>query len=105
MKYEPHIKIQKNGIRTLIGVRTGHCLIGWHARLKTPYNDSCRSCQKVEEEETIKHLLRERKALYKKKIATIGQGFLGCTDKTFCNDKFHQKHGVVRRGYNRVKES
>ena len=41
-----------------------------------PYNDYCRSCQEVEEEKTVKHLLCDCKTLYRKKIATIGRGFL-----------------------------
>ena len=49
-------KFKRNDIRTLVGVLTGHCLIGRHAsRLGVPYNDYCRSCQEVEEEETVKH--------------------------------------------------
>ncbi|OFC59623.1 hypothetical protein BBW68_14995 [Candidatus Erwinia dacicola] len=71
------LKFKRNDIRTLIGVLTGHCLIGRHAsRLGVPYNDYCRSCQEVEEEETVKHLLCECTALYRKRIATIGRGFL-----------------------------
>ena len=71
------LKFKRNDIRTLVGVLTGHCLIGRHAsRLGAPYNDYCRSCQEVEEEETIKHLLCDCAALYRKRIATIGRGFL-----------------------------
>ena len=35
-----------------------------------------RSCQEVKEEKSIKHLLCECKALYRKRIATIARGFL-----------------------------
>ena len=45
----PTIKIQT---KILVGVLAGHCLIGRHAsRLGTPYNDYCRSCHEVREEE------------------------------------------------------
>ena len=70
-------KLKRNDVRTLEGV-----LIGRHtSRLDVPYNDYCRSCQEVEEEETVKHPQCECKALYRKRIATIGRGFLGDVSK------------------------
>ena len=66
------LKFKQYDLRTLGGVLTGHCLIGKHAsRLRTSYNDYCRSCQ-----ETVKHLLYECKALCRKIIAALGRGFL-----------------------------
>ena len=52
------LKLPRNHLRNLIGIITGHWPFGEHARrLGLPYNDFCRSCKDVEEEETTEHLL------------------------------------------------
>ena len=52
------LKLPRIHIRNLIGVITGHWVIGRHAqRLLLPYNDFCRSCNDEEEEESTEHLL------------------------------------------------
>lgn len=56
-------------VRTLLGV------------MRTPFNDYCRSCQMVEEEDNIEHLLCGCKTSYRKRIATIGRGGLDGVSK------------------------
>lgn len=55
---EELLKLPKYRLSVLIGILTGHCLIGPHARrLRVTAFDFCRSCQDEEEEETPQHLL------------------------------------------------
>lgn len=71
------LQLNRKDVRSLIGVLTGHCLIGRHAsRLGAPYHDYCRSCQEVEEEESVEHLLCGCMALCRRRLNTLGQPFL-----------------------------
>lgn len=51
--------LNSKGMTYVVGMRRYHSLIGRHVCLVTPYNDYWRSCQVVEEEETIEYLLCE----------------------------------------------
>ena len=52
------VKLKRSQISCVVGVLTGHCLIGQHAkRLGLFSNDFCRSCRDEKEEESIPHLL------------------------------------------------
>lgn len=102
-------------LRNLKGMRrnstrsaNGSMSNGRHAsRLRMPYDDYCRSCQELEEEEAIKHLLCECNDLYRKRITILGRGFFDdvlATDETFRIDELQQKRGVIQKGDNRVRE-
>lgn len=70
------IKIQKEWHKNYSKSAYRSLSSGRHfSRLGTPYND-CKSCQEVEDEKTITHLLCEYKALYKERNAIIGRDFL-----------------------------
>ena len=55
--------LRKADVKTLIEILTENCLIGTHAeRMDHNFYDFCRSCQQLEEEENIEHLLCHRSA-------------------------------------------
>ena len=71
------LRFNRESIRKMIGVLTGHCLIGSHARrLGLPYFDFCRSCLNTEEEETVRHLLCECESLAMRRLRTLDTAFL-----------------------------
>ena len=52
------LSLNRERLRSMIELLTGHCRFGRHAsRLGLTYNDYCRSCHDLEEEETIAHFL------------------------------------------------
>lgn len=70
------ISLSRLHIGYVIGVLTGHCLIGRHAlRLGAPANDFCRSSMDEEEEETISHLLCTCPALSQRRKLHLGNFF------------------------------
>ena len=71
------VKLKRSQISCVVGVLTGHCLIGQHAkRLGLFSNDFCRSCRDEEEEESIPHLLCNCPALSHKRMVHLGSPFL-----------------------------
>ena len=76
------LSLSRSHISSLIGVLTGHCLIGKHAtRLGVASNDFCRSCRDEEEEETISHLLCTCPALALKRKFHLGEYFFDDTSE------------------------
>ena len=70
------LNLDRNSIRILVGVITGHCGIGIMAkRLGIPANDYCRSCNDEEEIESITHLLCECPAIQERRLSTMGARF------------------------------
>ena len=68
------MKLSRPVLSTVIGVITGHCLIGYHtARLGLESNDFCRSCRDEEEVESITHLMCDCPALAKSSYRTLRQ--------------------------------
>ena len=62
------LQLKRNTIGTVVSVLTGHCLIGRHAaRLGIPAPDYCRSCESIEEDETVLHLMYECPGLAKRR--------------------------------------
>ena len=54
------LKLQRSTLSVFVGVITGHCIMGLHARrigLGHLVNDFCRSCRDKEEKESVIHLL------------------------------------------------
>ncbi|XP_055856174.1 uncharacterized protein LOC129919340 [Episyrphus balteatus] len=71
------LSLSKKNIRVLIGVLTGHCAIGTMAiRMGVFAPDFCRSCQDVEEIESIKHLLCECPNLQTNRLRFFGTRFV-----------------------------
>lgn len=71
------LKFSSTDIRILIGVLTGHCILGRHAdRMGAPFHDYCRSCQDVDEEENVEHLLCRCMALGRRRFQFLGLYFL-----------------------------
>lgn len=67
------INLQRRDISLVVGVLTGHCLIGNHAsRLGFLSNDFCRSCNNEEEEENITHFLCSCPALMNRRNTHLG---------------------------------
>lgn len=77
-----------------IGVLTGHCLIGRHAkRLGVFSNDFCRSCMDEEEEETVQHLLCSCPALLHRRKTHLGEFFFDDTsDLAYIDPKSLSKY-------------
>lgn len=74
------LSLDRPAVRTLIGVLTGHCLIGTHAnRLGLFSNDFCRSCRDEDEEENMYHLLCSCPALAMRRKKYFGEYFLSST--------------------------
>ena len=70
------LKLNRTSISTLVGVMTGHCIIGVMAtRLGIPANEFCRSCRDEEEQEDVEHLLCHCPALQERRLATLGSRF------------------------------
>lgn len=70
------LRLDRSSVATLVGVLTGHCVIGIMAnRLRVPTNDFCRSCRDEEEPESVRHLLCECPALQRRRLATLGRRF------------------------------
>ena len=68
------LNLDKNSIRILVGVITGHCGIGNMAkRLWILANDYCRSCKDEEEIESITHLLCECPAIQERSSQPWGK--------------------------------
>ncbi|KAM8718746.1 hypothetical protein ACLKA7_001459 [Drosophila subpalustris] len=66
----------KNRIRLLTGVLTGHCHIGRMAqRYGGPYQDFCRSCGDEEEMESVQHLLCDCPALQRRRTRLLEKPF------------------------------
>ena len=71
------LTLDRDSLRVLVGVVTGHCLIGvMAARMGVDSNDLCRSCGDEEAQESIEHLLCECPALQERRLATLGVRFL-----------------------------
>ena len=67
------LEFTRSEVSLLISVLTGHCLIGDYAKkLQFKFNDYCRSCNDVEERETIKHLLCDCPALCVRRRSILG---------------------------------
>ncbi|KAL7726428.1 hypothetical protein ACLKA6_004568 [Drosophila palustris] len=70
------LHFNKNRIRLLTGVLTGHCHIGRMAqRYGGPYQDFCRSCGDEEEMESVQHLLCDCPALQRRRNRFLGKPF------------------------------
>ncbi|KAL7726004.1 hypothetical protein ACLKA6_005752 [Drosophila palustris] len=70
------LHFNKNRIRLLTGVLTGHCHIGRMAqRYGGPYQDFCRSCGDEEEMESVQHLLCDCPALQRRRKRFLGKPF------------------------------
>lgn len=71
----------KRTISIIIGVLTGHCLIGRMAeRMGFSVTDYCRSCGDEEEEETIEHFLCECPGLKERRLRFLGRRFFDDLD-------------------------
>ena len=67
------LSLDKGSIRLLVGVITGHCMIGrMSERMGYPRNDLCRSCFDEEEEESVQHLLCDCPALQGRRLQCLG---------------------------------
>ena len=69
------LSLSRMRIQKVVGVITGHCMIGAHSKrlgLKHLTNDFCRSCRDEEEEETILHFLGSCPALCKTRKELFG---------------------------------
>jgi ribonuclease HI len=67
------ISLGKRDVGLVVGILTGHCLFGEHARrLGLQTNDFCRSCMDEEEEETLDHFLCSCPALSYKRHRYLG---------------------------------
>ena len=68
------LSFRRTDLSNLVGVLTGHCLIGQHAlRLGREANDCCRSCKCPDEEESVEHFLCHCLALSRRRLASFGQ--------------------------------
>ena len=71
------ISLRRGVLRTVVGILTGHCLFGEHAkRLGLEANDFCRSCMDEEEEETLTHFLCSCPALARRRHRYLGRYFM-----------------------------
>ena len=69
--------MQLRNISTIVGVITGHCVIGKHSsRLGVISHDYCRICNDEEEEETILYLLCSCPSLTHNRLKFLGARFL-----------------------------
>ena len=69
------ISLSRVRLQKVVGVVTGHCLIGAHSRklgLGHLTNDFCRNCMDEEEEETILHFLGSCPALSRMRTELFG---------------------------------
>lgn len=70
------LNMKRKPLKTLIGVSTGHCMIGSFAqKIQRPANDFCRSCRDEEEVESVQHLLCHCPALQGKRLRYLGSNF------------------------------
>ena len=70
------LRLPKARLSAVIGVITGHCLVGTHAlRLKVRDNTLCRSCQE-EEIESPEHLLLQCPAHSRLRFKLLGAHFI-----------------------------
>ena len=68
------LSLERNKCKTLVGVITGHCLVGSHAhRLGLINNTWCRNCNEPDEEETVEHIICHCPALVKQRLDSFGQ--------------------------------
>ena len=81
------ISLRRKVLRTVVGILTGHCLFGEHAkRLGLEVNDFCRSCMDEEEEETLVHFLCSCPALARRRHKHLGKYFMdNLSDLENCN--------------------
>jgi ribonuclease HI len=71
------ISLRRGTVGTVVGVLTGHCLFGEHAkRLGLEANDFCRSCMDEEEEETVAHFLCSCPALALRRNKHLGKYYM-----------------------------
>ena len=62
---------------TTVAMLTGHCIMGRHAeRMSLPFNDFCRGCRSIEEEETVFHFLCQCPSLARYRYRLFGSPFL-----------------------------
>ena len=75
------IRLKRPTISCIVGVITGHCLIGTHAkRLLGTANEICVDCLEEEEEDSVEHLLCRYPAHANKRWILLGKPFF--TDLT-----------------------
>jgi ribonuclease HI len=71
------LSLKRCSIGTIVGVITGHCLMGNHARrLGVFSHDYCRGCRDEEEEETILHYLCTCPSLAQHRLNYLGTRIL-----------------------------
>ena len=71
------ISLGRRELRTVVGILTGHCLFGEHAkRLVLETNDFCRGCKDEEEEEMLVHFLCSCPALAHRRHRNLGMYFM-----------------------------
>ena len=69
------LKLQRDTLSVIVGIITGHCIMGTHAkRLSLGHfaNDFCRRCRDEEEEETVLHLAGTCPNLCKRRRKYLG---------------------------------
>ena len=71
------LSLKRTKCKALVGLITGHCLIGVHAyRMRIISNAWCRNCNEPDEDETIEHLLCFCPALARRRYKIFGKLFL-----------------------------
>ena len=94
------ISLGRRELRTVVGILTGHCLFGEHAkRLGLETNDFCRGYE--EEEETLVHFLCSCPALAHRRYKNLGMYFMNnLSDLMSCKVRnyltLHQQLQLVR---------
>jgi ribonuclease HI len=72
------ISLERRSLSNIVGILTGHCILGEHARrMGLQYNDFCRSCGEVEEEESVPHFLCFCPALSHSRNLFLGSHLMG----------------------------
>ena len=83
------LKLQRSSLSTIIGVITGHCIIGPHARrigLVYLANDFCRSCGDDKKNEIIFRLLCTCPAIGRRRKAYLSAYYMEHLDGLSCMD-------------------
>lgn len=71
------LNMDKQSLREMVGILTGHCLVRKHARrLGLVNDDECRFCEDIGSAEDVLHILCECPALCRKRFATFGLSFI-----------------------------
>lgn len=71
------LSYNRPALRKLVGIQTGHCLLGKHARrLGFTNDDECRFCEDIGSTEDALHIVCEYPALMRRRYRFLGKHLL-----------------------------